>query len=119
MMADGPKELRIYSTADGKKPFQEWIESLKDGEAQARILVRLERVRLGNLGDWKSIGEGLCELRIDAGPGYRVYLGQDAGSVVILLCGGSKATQRGDIADAKRYWKDYRSRRNGTKRTLR
>jgi putative addiction module killer protein len=92
-MRGGPRILRIYSTVDGRKPFQEWLDSLKDYNAQARILVRLERVRLGNFGDWKPVGEGMCELRIDVGPGYRVYLGQDAESLVILLCGGSKATQ--------------------------
>jgi putative addiction module killer protein len=118
MMADGPKELRIYSTADGKKPFQDWIESLTDGEAKARILVRLERVRLGNLGDCKSVGEGVYELRIKIGPGYRVYFGRDGRVFVILLCGGSKATQRKDIANGKAYWQDYRSRKDAKKRTI-
>lgn len=92
---------------------------MNDYAAQARVLVRLERVRLGSLGDWKSVGEGVQELRIDAGPGYRVYFGQDGKWIVILLCGGKKATQRKDIADAKRYWQDYRSGKDAKKRTIR
>jgi len=102
--------LRIYVTRDGKRPFEEWMHTLKDMEAQGRILARLERVRLGLLGDCKSVGEGVLELRVDVGPGYRVYFGQDGRSIVVLLCGGSKARQRRDVADAKVFWKDYRSR---------
>jgi putative addiction module killer protein/probable addiction module antidote protein len=74
------------------------------------VFVRLRRVRLGNLGDCKPVGEGVSELRIKTGPGYRLYFGQDGGTLVVILCGGNKATQRKDIADAKRYWSDYRSR---------
>ncbi len=118
-MANESKTLRIYSTSEGRKPFQEWIDSLRDYDARARILVRLDRVRLGSLGDWKSVGEDVQELRIDIGPGYRVYFGQDAKSIVILLCGGRKATQRRDIADAKRYWQNYRSRKDAKKRIVR
>ena len=91
-MVNEPRTLRIYSTSDGRRPFQEWIDSLRDYDAQARVFVRLERVRLGSLGDWKSVGEGVQELRIDAGPGYRLYFGRDGRSIVILLCGGTKAT---------------------------
>ena len=114
-----PRVLRIYSAPDGTRPFQEWIDSLKDHEAQGRALARLERVRLGLLGDCKSVGGGVSELRIDTGPGWRVYFAQDGRSVVILLCGGSKAAQRKDIAKAKAFWKDYRSRKDAKKRTLR
>jgi putative addiction module killer protein len=91
-MTDQPRTLRVYSTPDGRKPFQEWIDSLNDYDAQARVLVRLERVRLGSLGDWKSVGEGVQELRINVGPGYRVYFGQDGQLIVILLCGGKDLT---------------------------
>jgi putative addiction module killer protein len=105
-----PRVLRIYVTPDGKRPFEEWMRTLKDVDAQGRILARLERVRLGLLGDCKSVGEGVSEFRVDAGPGYRVYFGQDGRSMVVLLCGGSKARQRKDIACAKVFWKDYRSR---------
>jgi putative addiction module killer protein len=107
-----PRDLRIYVTADGKTPFTAWLDSLKDHDAQGRVLARLERVRLGLLGDCKSVGGGISELRIDAGSGYRVYFGQDGRTIVILLCGGSKATQKRDIADAKALWGDYRSRKD-------
>jgi putative addiction module killer protein len=118
-MAAEPGELRIYRAPDGKQPFREWIDSLKDFAAQGRILARLERVRLGLLGDSKPVGEGVYELRIDAGPGYRVYFGKDGRSVVILLCGGRKASQPKDIAGAREFWKDYRSRKDAKKRSLR
>jgi putative addiction module killer protein len=103
--------LRIYSAPDGRRPFQEWIDFLKDQDGRARILVRLERFRLGNVGDWKSVGEGVLELRIDWGPGYRVYFAQDGKEIVLLLCGGEKGTQVRDIKDAKKYWRDYRGRK--------
>lgn len=118
-METQPRALRIYVTQGGKRPFQEWIESLKNMQAQGRILARLERVRLGLLGDCKAVGDGVSELRVDAGPGYRVYFGQEGRQVVILLCGGSKATQSADIAAAKALWKDYRSREDAKKRTVR
>ncbi len=95
------------------------MASLRDLKAQGRILGRIERLRLGLFGDTKPVGEDVSELRIDAGPGYRVYFGRDGKSIVILLCGGTKASQREDIAQAKVLWRDYRSRKDGTKRTLR
>jgi putative addiction module killer protein len=72
----------------------------------AKISQRLDRVEQGNLGRWKSVGEGVCELIIDFGPGYRVYFGQD-GNLVVLLCVGDKTTQEEDIKRAKQYWEDY------------
>jgi len=104
--------LRIYVTAEGKRPFSAWLDSLTDRGVQGRILARLERIRLGLYGDCRPVGEGVSEMRIDAGPGYRVYFGQEARAMVILLCGGSKATQKKDIAKAKAYWKNYRSGAN-------
>lgn len=68
-------ELREYQTADGKTPLTEWLDALRDGTARARIVARLDRLKVGLLGDWKTAGEGVCELRIDYGPGYRVYYG--------------------------------------------
>lgn len=104
------KELREYLTETGHNPFREWIHSLRDATARARIRVRLNRVRLGNLGDCKPVGEGVMELRLDFGPGYRVYFGQVGEVVVLLLCGGDKRTQSRDIATAKLYWQSYRRR---------
>jgi len=69
-------------------------------------------------GDGKQVGDGVSELRVKTGPGYRVYFGQAGRTLVVLLCGGVKATQRKDIADAKRYWRDYGSRKNAAKRAL-
>lgn len=70
------KQIEVYLTADGKAPFSEWLDALKNREARAAIRVRLDRVRLGNMGDCKRLEAGVSELRIDFGPGYRVYFGQ-------------------------------------------
>ena len=105
-----PKELRIYVTKDGHEPFSEWLASLRDIRARAKIRVRLDRVSLGNVGDCHTIGDGVQELRIDYGPGYRVYFGQEGGMIVLLLCGGDKSTQSSDIETAMRYWSEYRRR---------
>ena len=85
---DEPVALRIHGSR-----FLRWLDSLKDKRAVAIIRARLNRVRLGDFGDSTPVGAGVGELRIDFGPGYRVYFGRDADSVVILLCGGSKRTQ--------------------------
>lgn len=82
--------------------FAKWLGNLRDVRAKARILARLDSVRLGNLGDVKSIGGGVSEMRIDVGPGYRVYFTRRQRIVVILLCGGDKSSQTKDIASAKR-----------------
>ncbi|MBM4133959.1 MAG: type II toxin-antitoxin system RelE/ParE family toxin [Nitrospira sp.] len=103
-------EIRSYVTEDGDIPFSDWLDVLRDERAQARILVRLDRVRLGNFGDCVSVGEGVKELRIDYGPGYRVYVGQAGATLVLLLCGGDKRTQARDIRRAKACWKDYKRR---------
>lgn len=104
------KELREYLTETGRNPFREWLHSLREATVRARIRVRLNRVRLGNLGDCKPVGEGVMELRLDFGPGYRVYFGQVGEVVVLLLCGGDKRTQSRDIATAKLHWQSYRRR---------
>jgi len=102
--------LRHYVAANGKRPFAEWLYSLRDRDAAARIQIRLERLRFGNFGDSRFLGSGLSELRIDAGPGYRVYFTLDGGSVVLLLCGGDKRTQQKDINRARQYLADYKGR---------
>jgi len=106
------RELREHLTETGHNPFREWLLSLRDLQARARIRVRLNRVRLGNFGDCKPVGDGVMELRLDFGPGYRIYYGQDGDIMVILLCGGDKRTQTRDIATAKQYWKSYQRRRS-------
>lgn len=109
-MDDAPYTLDEYVTAEGKNPFREWLHGLRDVRARARIRVRLNRVRLGNFGDAKSVGDGVSELRIPYGPGYRVYFARTGSTVVLLLCGGDKATQKRDVNTAKDYWLDYQRR---------
>jgi putative addiction module killer protein len=82
--------------------FNHWLEALRDKSAKAIIAGRIQRISLGNFGDSKPVGDGVSELRIDFGPGYRVYFTKRGKAVVILLCGGDKATQKRDIAQAKR-----------------
>ena len=86
--------------------FSTWLAALSNKQAKARILARLEAVRLGNLGDTKSLGGGIHEFRVHVGPGYRVYFSQHRGVILILLCGGDKSTQSRDIARAKRLLKE-------------
>ena len=101
-----------YQTGDGRRPFEEWLDELQaDRRARAAIFARIDRIERGLIGDWKGVGGGVCELRVDYGPGYRVYFGRDGEFVVILLCGGYKGTQRGDIRNARRYWNDYEKRK--------
>lgn len=100
-------EIRIYRGRRSRAPFSEWLASLRDKRTVAVIQARLNRIRLGNFGDCRPVGEGIHELRIDFGPGYRVYFGRKGRSLVILLCAGSKKTQRKDIEAAKEYWRDY------------
>jgi putative addiction module killer protein len=102
-----PREVQNYITPTGKSPFEEWLNSLKDMKAIVTIEKRLKRVRLGNLGNYRAVGEGVCELKIDYGPGYRIYFGQIGSKIILLLCGGDKSTQEQDILTAKEYWRDY------------
>ncbi|MCP2729617.1 type II toxin-antitoxin system RelE/ParE family toxin [Limnofasciculus baicalensis] len=110
-----PREIRRYIKPDGTIPFQKWFDSLRDRQGQVKIESRLARAELGNLGDYKSVGEGVSEFRIDYGPGYRVYFGQIGSTIVLLLCGGDKSTQKQDINKAKEYWADYAKRENTDK----
>ena len=80
---------------------------MRDARAVGVVRARLNRIRLGNFGDCKSVGGGVEELRIDFGPGYRVYYGREGSLVVVLLCGGSKKSQARDIVTAQRQWKEY------------
>ncbi|MBW4494958.1 MAG: type II toxin-antitoxin system RelE/ParE family toxin [Oscillatoria princeps RMCB-10] len=104
-----PREIQRYVTPEGRVPFDEWFDSLRDVKTQTIINKRLNRLSLGSLGDYRSVGEGVCELRIDFGPGYRIYFGQIGTAIVLLLCGGDKSTQDQDIRKAQEYWTDFRS----------
>lgn len=105
-----PFQIEVYEAPDGTTPFLAWFKRMGDHRAQARIRTRLARVRLGNLGDSRSIGEGLHELRINYGPGYRLYYGQAGHRLILVLCAGTKRNQQRDINQARRYWNDYRRR---------
>ena len=103
--------MRHHLTAAGADPYQEWLDTLKDLTGRAAILRRVDRVVTGNFGDHKFCREGVWELRIDVGPGYRVYYAQAGQTLILLLCGGAKRTQAADIKTAVRYWRDYQRRR--------
>jgi putative addiction module killer protein len=103
-------EIRRYLTRSGRDVFGEWLSGLKDDRTRAKIVVRIDRLSLGNFGDCKSLGNGLFELRIDWGPGYRVYYAPVGGACVLLLGGGDKRKQSADIKRAVEYLKDYKER---------
>lgn len=104
------KELRTYRTKEGKEPFIDWLESLRDRTGRANITNRLNRVVLGNYGDCEPVGDGVYELRIHYGPGYRVYFSDQKDTIILLLIGGSKHTQSSDIKKAKQFWAEFRER---------
>ena len=109
----GELEIELYETATGKRPFEIWIKEIREIHTRAKILTRLDRLKLGNFGDCKTLQEGVCELRIHYGPGIRIYYGKIGNKVILLLCGGDKGSQDRDIAKAKEYLKDYQSREIG------
>ena len=90
--------------------FSDWLRKLRDEDARARIQIRIRRLSLGNFGDVKPVGEGVSELRIDYGPGYRVYVRQQGNALVLLLAGGTKKTQEADIAKARKLAKEWEGR---------
>lgn len=100
--------IKLYITDTGKVPFEEWLEKL-DESIQAIIRTRLVRIRRGNFGDCHSIkgARDIGEIRLDVGPGYRIYYGKQGNTIIVLLVGGSKRTQTRDIEKAKEYWFDY------------
>ena len=108
MMEVSEREVENYVRPDGRCPFEDWMTSLRDQRARARIRTRIDRVQLGNLGNCEPVGGGVSELKIDYGPGYRVYFGQIGTKLVILLCGGDKSSQSEDIRKAIEYWEDYK-----------
>lgn len=113
-----PFELLYYQMADGRIPYREWLGSVTDAVAYASIQSRTDRLKRGLFGDCEPVGEGVWELRIDTGPGYRVYYAQAGKQLVLLLCGGDKRRQKRDIKKAKDYWSDYEKRtrsRSGTR----
>jgi putative addiction module killer protein len=94
----------------GVEPFAKWLKKLRDGNAVARVIQRLERLKDGNPGEYREVGQGVYELKIDYGPGYRLYCAFAGAHLVLLLCGGDKRKQKNDIEQAQEFWRDYRKR---------
>ena len=104
------KKLNIYVTPEGKKPFIDWLDDLKDKSSRFRIKERLDRIALGNMGDSKSVGKGVMEMRLAFGSGYRIYYAEEDDSIILLLCGGDKSSQSKDIKKAHLFLDDYLKR---------
>ena len=102
-------EVREYLSHRGDSPFSDWLSNL-DPRTRGRIRARINRIRSGNFGNCKRLGSKIWELKLDFGPGYRVYFGRIGRLVVLLLCGGDKSTQTQDINVAEALWKDYERR---------
>src|SRR5215470_535944 len=109
-------EIRHYLTASGRDPYQEWMDKLKDLTGRVAIQRRVDRIAAGHFGEHKFLQDGVWELKIDLGPGYRVYYAQEKTTLVLLLGGGTKRTQAADIKTAVRYWHDYQQRRKPWRR---
>ena len=102
------RRVILYKTDVGAKPYAEYVDSLKDWRGAAKIRARVARAELGNLGDHRSLGQGVIELRIHYGPGYRIYAGLRGAELIVLLCAGDKSSQAVDIRKAIEYWEDYK-----------
>src|SRR6202044_2074058 len=102
------RDIQKLQLENGSVPFDDWYRSLRDKRMRAAVDVRLARVRLGNFGNHRHVGHGVSELKIDLGPGLRVYYGEHAGSLVLLLGGGDKSTQQRDINTAIKLWTEWK-----------
>lgn len=103
--------ILLYTTKDGKQPFDSWLRKLRDRQAEVAILRRVARLKNDNFGVNKFLGNGVWELKINLGPGYRVYYAIEANTVILLLCGGDKSTQSDDIKKAESFLTEWKSRR--------
>ncbi len=101
------KTIKIYRTAKGSVPFKKWFDSINNGWVRAKIKNRIDRLQLGLKSDVKRIKQGVYELRLHAGPGYRIYFAEVRGKIILLLAGGNKSTQKRDIKKALIYWRTY------------
>jgi putative addiction module killer protein len=100
-----------YQTTEGRSPFDDALHGIRDSRAVARIAAATIKMRSGLLGKWRSLQRGLYEMKIDYGPGYRIYYGKDGETLVVLVLCGDKRTQDNDIEVAHAYWKDYKARK--------
>ncbi|MCF6764524.1 type II toxin-antitoxin system RelE/ParE family toxin [Thiotrichales bacterium 19S3-7] len=105
-------DIRVYKTKEGKEPYFLWFNQIKDKLTKARIKRRIDRLYLGNEGDHKSIGDGLYELKMTFGSGYRIYYVKPLNNIYVLLLGGDKSSQKRDIKLAKLYWQTIQSGEN-------
>ena len=103
-----PRKLRVHRTQNGREPFSEWLKSIRDPKIKNRIQRRLDQIENGNLGDYRSVGEGVFEIRFHFGTGYRIYFSEVDNTIILLLCGGDKSSQTRDIERAKTYWLEYK-----------
>ena len=116
-METKPFELKDYETPDGRCPYQEWYSELvkKDLRSAVALEKRIRRLEQGLLGDYKEIEEGILELRIHLGQGFRLYVRQIGKTMMLLLVGGEKSNQEQDIRNAFKYWYEFKSRNKGVK----
>ncbi len=108
-METQPREIHLFQNQRGREPFTVWVHSLSR-HYRARVFARLDRVETGNLGDAKPVGDGVFELRFHFGAGYRIYFGEVGTTIILLLCGGEKSSQKKDVLKAKEYWNAYQRR---------
>jgi putative addiction module killer protein len=109
---ESPFRIEVYKTEAGRAPVNDWFLSLREARVRAIVQNRLLRVCLGNFEDRKPIGEGVWELRIDFGPGFRIYYAMSGDRIVLLLAAGDKSSQRQDIKNAISYWREFKRREN-------
>lgn len=107
-------EVQDYLSPDGDDPYAQWLAGLADRQAKARVLVRVLRMAAGNFGECRPLSDGVWELKIDHGPGYRVYYAQAGKRLILLLAGGDKRRQQADIETAIERWHDWQHRRKAT-----
>ena len=108
-MSEKRQAIYFKDTTTGKEPAKDWIQSMRDNMGKAKIFTRISRAEDGNFGDHSSVGNGVFELRIDFGPGYRVYYGLEGSDLIILLIVGDKSSQVKDINKAKEFWASHKS----------
>ena len=118
-MIDDVYEIEVYTRDDDTEPFTDWLQNIKDQKLQRTVLLRIQRMRLGNLGDSKSLrgAHGIYELRIDFGPGFRVYFAKVDKKLILLLGGGNKASQEKDIVRCTKYWLAYKEKVDNEKKS--
>jgi len=108
MATDDAIKVHEFIDENGRSPYKVWLESLGDKRAQAKIILQIDRMELGNFGDSQPIGNGLSELRIHHGPGYRIYYAREGKNIYLILCGGDKSSQKKDIKLAKNIWAEHK-----------